>query len=548
MELQDPMVAFSIFTSVTITRGGTFTTVDEGLSFITRLIKGFMLGFAIATGVSLLVLPITSRGNVFQDIKGYVSHIDAVLQAQILFIKRSSTGGTWTGDYGLLHRARTAQSAREDSRRGASNESLESKKQHLQSSLTKLSALHGKLQSDLFYSKYELAWGKFSADDLNEIAGLLQNILLPLSGMAMLPEILEMVIENKGTRNNSHEIVGTTEEEAAKRSEMHKVVGTLEKHLANSTELMHVGLQYALLVFELMTSKQVEKKRNGHSGADDEESKGDLLDPLQQDFTTRFEHSLNQYYSRRRELPDALASLEPFAEKNDDVSSTDGVLASDPDVRQEFFLIVYMGHLQDDLLNATLELIKYADSKVTDDTMKRSRLIFPKQKSIRHWLSLNADEKESDRRQSSYIDQQSIHQDHEPNKFPNPETLPPTNIWERASTILCSISHLIRSEESIFGSRVAAASFCVGIVAFLHQTQEFFIYQRGVWAMIVIVIGMSPTSGQTLFGFIARIAATVVSLALSLVVWYIVDGRTAGVIVFLYLANVFEVSRVIANL
>lgn len=59
--------------------------------------------------------------------------------------------------------------------------------------------------------------------------------------------------------------------------------------------------------------------------------------------------------------------------------------------------------------------------------------------------------------------------------------------------------------------------------------------------MIVIVIGMSPTSGQTLLGFITRIAATVVSLALSLMVWYIPDQKTAGVIVFLYLANVFEV-------
>lgn len=59
--------------------------------------------------------------------------------------------------------------------------------------------------------------------------------------------------------------------------------------------------------------------------------------------------------------------------------------------------------------------------------------------------------------------------------------------------------------------------------------------------MIVIVIGMSPTSGQTMFGFVARIAATVVSLALSLIVWYIVDGKTPGVIISLYLANVFEV-------
>lgn len=58
--------------------------------------------------------------------------------------------------------------------------------------------------------------------------------------------------------------------------------------------------------------------------------------------------------------------------------------------------------------------------------------------------------------------------------------------------------------------------------------------------MIVIVIGMNPTSGQSMFGFVARIVATAVSLVLSLVVWYIVDQKTPGVIVFLYLANVFE--------
>ncbi|KAJ6115361.1 hypothetical protein N7486_001139 [Penicillium sp. IBT 16267x] len=58
--------------------------------------------------------------------------------------------------------------------------------------------------------------------------------------------------------------------------------------------------------------------------------------------------------------------------------------------------------------------------------------------------------------------------------------------------------------------------------------------------MIVIVIGMNPTSGQSMFGFFTRIVATAISLALSLIVWYIVDGKTAGVIVFLYLANVFE--------
>lgn len=44
-----------------------------------------------------------------------------------------------------------------------------------------------------------------------------------------------------------------------------------------------------------------------------------------------------------------------------------------------------------------------------------------------------------------------------------------------------------------------------------------------------------------MFGFVARIIATTVSMILSLIVWFIVDGMTPGIIVFLYFANIFEV-------
>lgn len=79
------------------------------------------------------------------------------------------------------------------------------------------------------------------------------------------------------------------------------------------------------------------------------------------------------------------------------------------------------------------------------------------------------------------------------------------------------------------------------LVYWLHQTQNFFFQQRLIWAMIVIVIGMSPTSGASLFGFAGRIFGTITSLALSLIVWYIVDEKTPGVLVPLFVANCFEV-------
>lgn len=52
------------------------------------------------------------------------------------------------------------------------------------------------------------------------------------------------------------------------------------------------------------------------------------------------------------------------------------------------------------------------------------------------------------------------------------------------------------SPECAFGFRVACATLTIGIVAFLKQSQLFFQEQRLVWAMIIVAIGMSMTSGQ----------------------------------------------------
>jgi Fusaric acid resistance protein-like len=192
------------------------------------------------------------------------------------------------------------------------------------------------------------------------------------------------------------------------------------------------------------------------------------------------------------------------------------------------------------LLYATLELVKFADSKNADKAMKHSRLIFPQGRYLSRKVHLSADE-------GNTSDGESVARDNDSSSaqegLSDPEHLPPANSWERAGNSLRSISHFLASDQSVFGFRAAAASFTVAIPAYLHQTQDFFFQQRLIWALIVIVIGMSPTSRASLFSFARRILGTTVSLVLSLAVWYIVNGHTAGVIVFLYVANVFEVSQ-----
>ncbi|KAJ6115360.1 hypothetical protein N7486_001138 [Penicillium sp. IBT 16267x] len=452
MELQDPMVAFSIFASVTITRAGMFTTLSEGLEFIARLLKGFMIGFAIATGVSLLIIPITSRGNVFHDMKDYITSVDELLQSQISFAEDSSVSGLFSRRV-LLRRARTTMSTQDMQSEGEAD--LQSKQNALQGSMTKLNGLHSKLHADLFYSKDEIAWGKLSAEDLSSIASLFRGLLLPLSGMSMLPAILDTIIKNEGNED-ARDDNNDPDEGARKHSEIQKVVEKSKKWWRRITRGWWTPQTCRfLLALELIKPKHLEPKKAHRGGphARDEEARGETLSPLQPDFTSRFETELHSYYSRRKDLPEALASLEAFtaSEKVDASASTipSGILGADSDVRQEFFLILFMGHLQDNLLNATLQLVKFADSKVADGTMKRSRLIFPKQKSIRQWFSLSADQKEtkpSDSRQSSRVDPSNIHRPQAFTGFPDPDHLPPENIWEKGSSVLRTISHVIKSE------------------------------------------------------------------------------------------------------
>jgi hypothetical protein len=45
---------------------------------------------------------------------------------------------------------------------------------------------------------------------------------------------------------------------------------------------------------------------------------------------------------------------------------------------------------------------------------------------------------------------------------------------------------------------------------------------------------MSMTSGQSIFGFIGRVLGTAVAMVCSIVIWYIVDQKTPGIIVMLW--------------
>lgn len=151
---------------------------------------------------------------------------------------------------------------------------------------------------------------------------------------------------------------------------------------------------------ELTTPKSFKEKRKvktGNSVAGDEESSGEHLNPLRTDFVTEYERVLQDLYNQQENISEQLSSVRAFSDNGEPNGSFDAeFLTSHPDVRQDFFLLLYMGHMQRILLNSLFELVMFAGSKVKDGTMKSSRLIFSKEESIRSWFSLKTEQKESE--------------------------------------------------------------------------------------------------------------------------------------------------------
>lgn len=185
-----------------------------------------------------------------------------------------------------------------------------------------------------------------------------------------------------------------------------------------------------------------------------------------------------------------------------------------------------------------LEFVRYADEKRESGKLSRSRLIIPGAKRMLKWVmsAFTAVDSHADDHMGD-IDSQNhiLHLGESYKSRKDPEHLPPESILERIGDKIRLIPRFFRSSESSYGFRVACATMTIGIIAFLHDTQEFFVKQRLVWAMIMVNMSMSPTSGQSIFSFVLRILGTVLAMVFAFLVWYIPGQKTPGIIVFLFI-------------
>lgn len=184
---------------------------------------------------------------------------------------------------------------------------------------------------------------------------------------------------------------------------------------------------------------------------------------------------------------------------------------------------------------AVLDLVHFADSKVEDGTMKRKRLLVPSWKQWKKWACALVTREDSNLDYTTYSYRSGTPTVYLGDAFGvnrDPEHLPPETWFEKSTDYIRLIPKLFGSKESWFGFKVATGTMVIALAAFLRNSQLFYIKQRIIWGAIMVAISMTQTAGSGMYGQFLRIFGTFLAMVFSYIDWYIVDGHTAGVIVF----------------
>lgn len=532
-QLMIPGIIWCIFANVSMVYAPQFATMTTGIKFVERLLEAFFTGFAIGGGVGLFIFPVTMRFVVFKEMTGYIMTLRKIVGANVTYLRSlEETDMFFRADTNIPEKTKRSPEARA-----------------IKQLLAGLTALHGKLTVDLTLAKREIAIGKLGPDDIQEMFRRLRGLLLPVLGLSSVVDVFERTAEARHWDHpppnkpfSEYDQLERDKFEAVQ--DWHAIMTAMREPFAEISELIDQGFLHILITLQLI---KVPKK------AADAESSGGTPQPGDKGFAEYHKSRVYRFHTEKNNLlrrwcklrnielaPDFFDHPHTAEFKAPDWYYEQASLDQKRNYRTRPYIVMYMDFLFDSIARGVHEFVIFADSKVESGKMRRKRLIVPGFKRLRKWAIASWTHKQDD-----YSDQQhgmtedgsqssNVWLGEAYNKRKDPEHLPARNSLEKFGNRFRGIAHFLRSPQSAFGFRAACATMCLAIIAYLHDTQVFYVRQRLFWSQIMVTISMSPSAGQSVFSFLLRILGTFAAMVTSYIAWYIVDGHTAGVLVFFF--------------
>ncbi|OBT43669.1 hypothetical protein VE00_05184 [Pseudogymnoascus sp. WSF 3629] len=549
-----PTILYNIFVIVQLTSCSRFTTWTQCWDLIYLTIKCYYTGVAISFISGIIIYPVTCRSEIFEVQEKYIEAVRCMLRESARYLGKLKTMPTFpTSADGQIQGEIEAQQGTWD---GA----------EIQQKMVEVKALYTKMRHELAMAKREIAWGKLRARDINVITDLCRQILMPLGGMANMPDILKRIGDGGGWipcdfESRTKDGVDKTMPPQGHSQEAYEIVwqhsiDALVEPATSLIEAMNDGLEHAALQLEIVSRPGTKNFLNWVPGAKrtrliDREAEGGKIKPGDPNFSRLLEDKLTQFSTGRVESltawaeskglsPAQLETMKNLGEFDVDEDPADGHVRRD---RQQLYLILYIQHMLYTAGIGVLELSKFSDKMIAEGIMAKRRLIVPSFRRLGKWFvsvwdTAGAASANDDRPDSKEENKLLYGTSNRTTR--NIEHLPPRNAYERFGTHVRRFQEFLKGPEFSFGFRSACATMSCAIIAYLHQTQELFTHFRLIWAVIIAAIGANMSAGQSGVSYVLRILGSFAALIICYLVWYIPAGKVPGVIVFMWFASFIQ--------
>jgi hypothetical protein len=217
-QLAFPAIIYAIQVNVAATNGFLFRTTAQCEAFILRLLEAFLSGLGLATGVSLLIIPVTSRKVVLKEVTGYVGLLRGALTAHKTYIHSLEN----TDMFGQTYIPHSDHDTEEEDEVEDAKRKTKPEIEGIKKMIGSIQGLHGKLTADLPFAKREIAYGKLTADDFEMIFKHLRSIMMPVLGLGSVMDLFE-----RGAEINHW---GDNDEQPEHEEERRKAVNEVSVH------------------------------------------------------------------------------------------------------------------------------------------------------------------------------------------------------------------------------------------------------------------------------------------------------------------------------
>lgn len=483
--------------------GPDIVTERAACTITTQLLTSYLTGFGLAAVIGLTLFPRTCRALFRRQSRLFLGVCQKLLEAE----QKAFESALPRGDP-----AQIEPSSEDANLSNVSNLG------------TTVAAIMAQLTDEIASATNEIAMGYQSPDMLKGILLHLQALLIPLLGISRFYRRDQEI--HHGSRPS------------AQLSSLRQL--TL-KCFEETRQVLEKGAHHVLLtVLDERGSKVKEFKRT-QDGSEDSHPPGpgqpgfyEYLDGRLQKFEYYRQDELKSFQCHENVAQDGAQNhLSEHPPEKSQVESDDSKEENHCGLMEvhvkEFQQLVFLQYLLRSLSKATAELVQYSDKIQIRSNTPRS-IFFPR---FNPWKSSTRSVAESGfpvgpGSNDEVLAELELKRD--------PEHRLPISSLESLGDRVRYVLRGFLSDSSKFGLRVAAATVSLGIIGFLPQTRQFFVEYRLAWAMIMIPISMSPTSGNSINGFAARVLGTVFAMVMAYANWYIVNGHAAGVVVFFFIS------------